>query len=283
MSTNALSTIFQSGTLMPVDEETLAVAGSGQSSKRISIKGGVFRLIVNGKEVSTNEDRSMNVVIVKMSPDASRTYYEGAYKEGEKVAPVCWSSDSRKPDASVKTPIASSCAECPNSIKGSGQGGNGTACRLSWRAAVVLANSIEGDVYQLVLPATSSFGKEDSGRWPFRPYVQMLAANNVAAGGVVTKMQFDTKSPTPRLLFSPVAPVDRDLWDAVRNQGKTPAAENAIKMTVSQADRVPQLTNTPQAEDDSSEEVAPVKQTRKKAAPAPVEDTSDLIKKWAGM
>lgn len=283
MSTNALSTIFQSGTLMPVDEETLAVAGSGQSSKRISIKGGVFRLIVNGKEVSTNEDRSMNVVIVKMSPDASRTYYEGAYKEGEKVAPVCWSSDSRKPDASVKTPIASSCAECPNSIKGSGQGGNGTACRLSWRAAVVLANSIEGDVYQLVLPATSSFGKEDSGRWPFRPYVQMLAANNVAAGGVVTKMQFDTKSPTPRLLFSPVAPVDRDLWDAVRNQGKTPAAENAIKMTVSQADRVPQLTNTPQAEDDSSEEVAPVKQTRKKATPAPVEDTSDLIKKWAGM
>jgi hypothetical protein len=283
MSTNALSTIFQSGTLMPVDEETLAVAGSGQSSKRISIKGGVFRLIVNGKEVSTNEDRSMNVVIVKMSPDASRTYYEGAYKEGEKVAPVCWSSDSRKPDASVKTPIASSCAECPNSIKGSGQGGNGTACRLSWRAAVVLANSIEGDVYQLVLPATSSFGKEDSGRWPFRPYVQMLAANNVAAGGVVTKMQFDTKSPTPRLLFSPVAPVDRDLWDAVRNQGKTPAAENAIKMTVSQADRVPQLTSTPQAEDDSSEEVAPVKQTRKKAAPAPVEDTSDLIKKWAGM
>jgi hypothetical protein len=283
MSTNALSTIFQSGSLMPVDEETLAVAGSGQSSKRISIKGGVFRLIVNGKEVSTNEDRSMNVVIVKMSPDASRTYYEGAYKEGEKVSPVCWSSDSRKPDASVKTPIASSCAECPNSIKGSGQGGNGTACRLSWRAAVVLANSIEGDVYQLVLPATSSFGKEDNGRWPFRPYVQMLAANNVAAGGVVTKMQFDTKSPTPRLLFSPVSPVDRDLWEAVRNQGKTPAAENAIKMTVSQTDRVPQLTSTPQTEDDSTDEVAPVKQTRKKAAAAPVEDTSDLIKKWADM
>lgn len=281
MSTNALSTIL-SGSLMPVDDETLAVAGSGQSSKRISIKGGVFRLIVNGKEVSTNEDRSMNVVIVKMSPDASRTYYEGAYKEGEKVAPVCWSSDSRKPDASVKTPIASSCSECPNSIKGSGQGGNGTSCRLSWRAAVVLANAVEGDVYQLVLPATSSFGKEDNGRWPFRPYVQMLAANNVAAGGVVTKMQFDTKSPTPRLLFSPVAAVDRELWDTVRTQGKTPAAENAIKMTVSQTDRVPQLTSSPQAADDS-EEAAPVKQTRKKAAAAPVDDSADLIKKWADM
>jgi len=54
-------------------------------------------------------------------------------------------------------------------------------------------------------------------------------------------------------------------------------------MTVSQTDRVPQLTSTPQTEDDSVEEVAPVKQTRKKAVAAPVEDTSDLIKKWADM
>lgn len=282
MSTNALSTIIQNGSLMPVDEETLAVAGGQSSSKRISIKGGVFRLIVGGKEVSTNEDRSMNIVIVKMSPDPSRTYYEGAYREGEKVAPVCWSSDSRKPDASVGTPVAASCAECPNSIKGSGQNGNGTACRLSWRIAVVLGNAIDGDVYQLVLPATSSFGKEDNGRWPFRPYAQMLANNNVAVGGVITKMQFDTKSPTPRLLFSPVAAVPNDMWDTVRKQGKTPAAESAIKMTVSQTDRVPQLTSEVKPSDDT-DEVAPVKQPRKKAAPAQVEDTSDLIKKWADM
>lgn len=282
MSTNALSTIFQSNDLMPADEETLAVAGGQSSSKRISIKGGVFRLIVGGKEVSTNEDRSMNVVIVKMSPNASRTYYEGAYREGEKVAPVCWSSDSRKPDASVSEPMALSCAECPKSIKGSGQGGNGAACRLSWRIAVVLGSAIDGDVYQLVLPATSSFGKEENGRHPFRPYAQMLANNNVAVGGVITKMQFDTKSPTPRLLFSPVAAVPKDMWEIIRKQGKTPAAENAIKMTVAQTDKVPQLTNEVKPSDDT-DEVEPVKQSRKKAAPAPVEESAELIKKWANL
>ena len=263
---------------MPVDEETLAVAGGQSSSKRISIKGGVFRLIVGGKEVTTNEDRSMNIVIVKMSPDASRTYYEGAYREGEKVAPACWSSDSRKPDESVKTPVATSCSDCPNSIKGSGQGGTGTACRLSWRIAIVLAGALDGDVYQLVLPATSAFGKEENGRWPFRPYVQMLANNNVAVGGIVTKMQFDTKSPTPRLLFSPVEAVPTDMWDTVRKQGKSPSAENAIKMTVAQTDRVPQLTNS---KSDAVVEAEPVKQTSKKKAAAPVDDTADMIKKWA--
>lgn len=274
-----LATMFSSNSLMPVDDETLAVAGGQSSAKRISIKGGVFRLMVGGKEVTVNEDRSMNIVIVKMSPDASRTYYEGAYREGEKIAPVCWSSDSRKPDVSVKTPVAATCADCPNSIKGSGQGGTGTACRLSWRIAVVLAGALDGDVYQLVLPATSSFGKEENGRWPFRPYVQMLANNNVAVGGVVTKMQFDTKSPTPRLLFSPVEAVPNNMWEVVRKQGKSINAENAIKMTVAQTDRVPALTT---AKADDVEDVEPVKQTsRKKASATPVDDSAELIKKWA--
>jgi hypothetical protein len=78
-----------------VDDDTRAVAGGGGNvSKRISIKGGVFRKMAGGKEVGTIEDRHMNVIFVKMSHNASRTYYTGAYKEGEKIAPVCWSSDS---------------------------------------------------------------------------------------------------------------------------------------------------------------------------------------------
>ena len=36
------------------------------------------------------------------------------------------------------------------------------------------------------MPATSTFGKEDMGKWPFRPYIQMLANNSVSASNVVT-------------------------------------------------------------------------------------------------
>ena len=91
-------------------------------------------------------------------------------------------------------------------------------------------------MYQLVLPATSAFGKEENGRWPFRPYVQMLANNNVSAGRVVTKMEFDINSPVPRLLFSPVAAVPPEMRDAIARQGKTPSAEAAIKLTVYKTD-----------------------------------------------
>jgi hypothetical protein len=276
---NELTTILQTAALsVPVgglDEDTAAIAGS-IGSKRISIAGGAFRMMVNGKEQASIEDRHMNVVFVKMAHNPSRTWYAQAYKEGEKTSPSCWSQDSKTPDPAVKNPVAPACEKCPNSIKGSGQGGVGTACRLSWRTAVVLPQQLDGAVYQLVLPATSSFGEEDNGRWPFRPYIQMLASHNVSAGAVVTKMQFDTKAKMPRVLFSPAGAVDTNDMEAIRRQGKSQAAENAIKLTVHQSDS--------EGTDAGFETVSePVKQeSTKRAEAAPeTEDVSNLVKKWA--
>jgi hypothetical protein len=257
-----------------LDEDTLAVAGGAtKGSKRISIKGRVFRKIVGGKEVSVNEENWMNVIFVKMAHEASRTCYEGAYREGEKTSPSCWSSDSKKPDPSVPTPAAASCDNCPNSVKGSGQGGNGTKCKLSWRTAVVLPNDPAGDVYQLVLPAMSAFGKEENGRWPFRPFIQMLANNNVSAGKIITKMQFDIKAPVPRVLFSPAQAVPPELKDTIMKQSKSMAAESAIKLTVFQADTTDEVEAPALAEPVKRESV-------KKAAVEPVEDATEIIKKW---
>ena len=261
-----------------VDDDTRAVAGgSGNLAKRISIKGGVFRKMAGGKEIGSIEDRHMNVIFVKMPHAPSRTYYTGAYKEGVKIAPVCWSSDSKVPDVEVKNPQASSCEKCQWSVKGSGQGGSGAACRLSWRTAVVLPQDPGGDVMQLVLPATSAFGKEEGGKWPFRPYIQMLANNNISAGRVVTKMQFDTKSPVPKLLFSPAAVVPENDIDTIQRQKESKAAESAVKLTVYQQD------------EGSGEEVAPaapvsdepVVRDVKKTEAAPAADVSDVIKKWS--
>jgi hypothetical protein len=270
-----------------VDDDTRAVAGGGAAAKRISIKGGVFRKMAGGKEIGSIEDRHMNVIFVKMAHAPSRTYYTGAYKEGEKIAPVCWSSDSKTPDPEVKNPQASACDKCQYSVKGSGQGGSGAACRLSWRTAVVLPQDPNGDVMQLVLPATSCFGKEESGKYPFRPYIQMLANNNISAGRVVTKMQFDTKSPVPKLLFSPVGVVPQDDVEAVQRQKETKAAENAVKLTVYQQDEgeetVVVATATSATFNPTEEAVAePVVRETKKAEPAaPSGDAADVIKKWS--
>lgn len=261
-----------------VDDDTRAVAGgSGNASKRISIKGGVFRKMAGGKEIGSIEDRHMNVIFVKMAHNASRTYYTGAYKEGEKIAPVCWSSDSKTPDPEVKNPQSSSCETCQFSAKGSGQGGTGAACRLSWRTAVVLPQDAGGDVMQLVLPATSVFGKEEGGKYPFREYIRLLANNNISAGRVITKMQFDTKSPVPKLLFSPVGAVPEDDVEAIMRQKESAAAESAIKLTVYQTD---------ETKEETAEVAAPVstepklRETTKKADSGDA-DAADVIKKWA--
>ena len=260
-----------------VDDDTRAVAGGGGNlSKRISIKGGVFRKMAGGKEIGSIEDRHMNIIFVKMAHNASRTYYTGAYKEGEKISPVCWSSDSKTPDPEVKNPQAAACEKCQWSVKGSGQGGSGAACRLSWRTAVVLPQDPGGDVMQLVLPATSCFGKEEGGKYPFRPYIQMLANNNISAGRVVTKMQFDTKSPVPKLLFSPIGVVPEDDVRLIQNQKDSKAAENAVKLTVYQQDEGEGAVEPAAPAVDE-----PIVRDTKKAEAAPAADVSDVIKKWS--
>jgi len=190
-----------------LDEDTLAVAGgTRQSNKRISIKGGVFRKYAGGKEIGAIEDRHMNVIIVKMAHDASRQYYAKGYKEGEKISPVCWSNNSKTPDADVPNPPAASCDSCPHSAKGSGANGMGTACRLSWRLAVVLPN----DPNQTTNPYQSQY------YWGQHPYMQSLADlpyyNDVPEApavpfGLQAGPNFDWNQYLSQLAATPVGPV----------------------------------------------------------------------------
>lgn len=279
---NELANILQNNPAIVqtgLDEDTLAVAGGVSSgNKRISIRGKNFHKVVNGKEVATVEDNYMDVIIIKMAHTAARTYYASSYKEGEKVAPACWSGDSNTPDSEVSEPQAKSCNECPQSVRGSGIGGTGSACRLSWRIAVVLPNDPTGDVMQMVLPATSAFGKEENGKWPFRPYIQMLANNNVSAGRVVTRMQFDSKSSVPKLLFSPIAAVNPDDIEVLQKQGKSQAAESAVKMTVYQTDSSDEKSEPVAKAVDADEVDEPVVVAQAQAEKA--KDITDIMNKW---
>jgi hypothetical protein len=297
MSKELIATIKNN---MPVvrglDEDTKAVAG-GMGGKRISIKGGVFRKMVGGKQVSVVEGRKMAVIFVKMAHAASRTYYPNSYKEGDKVSPTCWSTDGRTPDAEVKAKQSASCESCPMSVKGSGQGGTGSACRLQWRTAVILPHDADGDVMQLVLPATSCFGKEENGRWPFRPYIQMLASNNISAGAVVTQMEFDTNSPVPKLLFSPIAAVDEETIQSVQRQAASAPALNAVKLNVYQQDEgtepaapvkkeyvtseLPEETESVDTKVVIQWEVAEPVVRESSKTDTSASDVPDVIKKWA--
>lgn len=209
--------------------------GTGVSSKRISIKGGVFRLMAGGKEVAAIDDRHLDVVIVNAAPKVSRTFYAGQYVEGETKAPDCWSADGDLPDPSAEQPQSKSCATCPQNVKGSGQGDT-RACRYSQRLAVVLANDIGGDVMQLTLAATSIFGKEDGDKRPLQAYARYLAAQNISPETLVTRLKFDTKAAVPKLFFQPVRWLDDSEFAQVQEKGQSEEAKRAITMTVAQTD-----------------------------------------------
>jgi hypothetical protein len=225
------------GELSALAKSLAGGAGGNSFGKRISIKGGVFRLLASGKEIAAIDERYLDVVVVNAAPKVSRVFYAKSYDAATVSAPDCWSPDGEKPAAEVENKQASRCMECPQNIAGSGQG-NSRACRYQQRIAVVLANDMEGDVLQLTLPATSVFGKEDGDKRGLQAYARWLMAQNVDPSEVVTRMKFDTKSESPKLHFTPTRWLTDDERPGIIDQGKSDAAIKAITMTVAKQDGV---------------------------------------------
>lgn len=274
-----------------MDETSRSLLGAG-GPPRISIKGSVFRKIVNGEEVMKNEDRAMNVIILKTAPTEYRTFYAGTFKEGDKKGPDCWSSDGVKPDAVLSNPQSDQCATCPQNIQGSGQG-DSRACRFSRWAAVALENDLDGDVLQLILPAQSVFGKGEKGKLPLRQYAKFLAGHNLPITAVVTEMRFDTDSATPKLTFKPIRPLEEAEYIKCRELADSPEAINAITMTFTpnekresagaEADedsiavvKAAAAKHAEKASTDDDEEVAPKVKGKTKS-----EDVKSVLDQWA--
>ena len=256
---------------------SLSGGGGGSFGKRISVKGGVFRLMSGSDEVAAIEDRHLDVVIVQAAPKISRTYYAGSYEEGASKAPDCWSADGEKPDASAKEAQASNCASCPQNVKGSGQG-DSRACRFSQRLAVVVADDIAGDIMQLTLSATSIFGKEEGDKRPLQANARFLAAQSISPETVVTRLRFDTKAAVPKLFFQPMRWLSEDEYEIVKEKSESKEAKQAVTMSVSQSagtkKAAPALA-APKEEEESFDEPEKRKPTVKPSA-VPKKKTGDL-------
>lgn len=250
-----------------------ALAGGGGGGPRISIKGGVFRLINNGKEVAAIDERYLDVVVVNAAPKVSRVFYMAKYDAENPAPPDCWSADGEKPSPDSENKQASTCSECPQNIAGSGQG-QSRACRYQQRLAVVLANDQEGDVLQLALPATSIFGKETGDNRPLQAYARYLAAQNIDPSEVVTRMKFDTASESPKLFFKAMRWLTDDEYPNIKEQGASDDAIKAITMSVAKMDNVskpadPSIGGERPAASKAKAEAAPAADADEAPAPPP--------------
>jgi hypothetical protein len=264
-----------------LDDLTKSLAGN-TGLKRISIRGGVFRMMVNGEEIAKNEGRAMNVVIVNGGRHIARQFYAGKYVAGESAAPDCWSNDGTAPDTSVEEPQAKTCEGCPQNIKGSGQG-DSRACRFQQRLAVLLADDIDGDVFQLVLPSKSIFGRGDLDKMPFQQYAKYVGSQGKNINTLVTEMRLDSDSDTPKLTFKPVRFLTRDEWEVAREKGDSPAAKAAISQTPAATDggKKKLVSSPPKAEIQEAPVEEPTKRVAKKnAEPASKKDFAEVINSW---
>jgi hypothetical protein len=295
-------TLFKSGSVIPdylreaSDATTKDIAGSS-GGKQISIKGGVWRMVVGGEEVAKNEERAMNIVVISAGKGVSRTFYADKYEEGKDIKPACWSAEGVVPNEEVPNPQGKTCATCPQNIEGSGDG-KSRACRYSKRLAVTLENDIAGNIYRLSVPAKSYFGKAEGDKMPLQAYGKFLSGHGIPITGVVTEARFDTAEAVPVLKFRAVRPLEREEWEAAKAQSLTEDAQQAIefKMVPSKTDSKPAALPAafkdaaiPAKEDAATkveaEEVAePVKRPAKAkadAAPTPPKAVEDVLAAWS--
>jgi hypothetical protein len=256
--------------LAQLEPETNATGGSGGGGiNRISIRGGVFRKVVNGQEVAELEERSLKAVIVKVAP-LSRTYYAGAYTAGVANPPTCWTGDTKtgrpSPDVIASDKQAETCFDCPQNIKGSGQG-DSRACRYSQRVLLLLANetgdAVSNQIYQLQLPATSIFG-DDKQKMGLQTYARLLNSSTPRApmASLLTELKFDTDSSTPKLSFRPVRVLTEEEIAIALETQKDPNTAAMLEMKiVKKEDSNPQLTHgkvsgsSEKAEEEESEDL----------------------------
>lgn len=282
----ASSDLFKS--LMETNKK---LQGGNAGGPRISIRGGRFRMIVGGEQVSVRKDDFLNVMVADAS-GINRTYYEGTYDPENPAPPKCWSVDGEKPAPEVDEDdrMAARCADCPMNVKGSGQG-NSRACRFSQRLAVLLEGDESETVYQMQVPATSIFGAADGNNMPLQAYVKLLTAHDTPIQAVMTQVFFDENSETPKLFFKPERPLDETELNTVVAAKDSPEAKAAITMTVSQMDNVqpkkqaeakPAQKATKKVEEETEVEVEEPKKTTKKAAPAATapSDVADILAEW---
>lgn len=185
----------------------------------ISIKGKVFTIVRDGdrKVIPNPKDPEspshfIDVVLVKASPNTAKAYYDTEFRDGEDSKPRCFSNDGKYPDASIAQPCCKSCAACPFNRFGSARQGKGKACSDSIRIAVAPAGMLD-DPLMIKVPATSMKALGEYGR--------TLARYKIPYQAAITRISFDTATPTPKLVFSLQGYVDEGTYRQAMEESET--------------------------------------------------------------
>ncbi len=183
---------------------------TGESTPRISLKGGRFRIIDGGNE-TVLPTLTLDVIIVGANPNLSKIWYANQWTpENEPTSPDCYSLNGLTPNPDSTKPQHSHCASCPQNQWGSKitqQGAKIKACADQKRLAVVDAENPDGTIYLLQVTPAALKG--------LNQYHKSLSSRGIPAEIVRTRIGFDTNASFPKLTFDFAAFNDAATQDAV--------------------------------------------------------------------
>jgi hypothetical protein len=215
----------------PVASEPEQSYPLGTHVPRISIRENNFRVIDD--DIEELGSSPQKVVIIKAAP-VSRIFYATEYSSGGSNAPVCWAADGGTGVPSKEVPVDSrqsrTCFNCEKNIKGSGHG-TSRACKFQQRIALMLADDegvLQPDkAYQLALPATSVFGKEQK-KMGLQTYARLIDSQNALLSSIMTELSFDEDSLTPKLCFKPFRVLEETEFKLVKQMQSNPDTKSLV-------------------------------------------------------
>jgi hypothetical protein len=206
---------------------------AGHSFPVMSIKGKIFTLVKDGERRVVPNPRdpespatSITIALLKVSPKKSKTYYANGYSENaEDNKPTCFSNDGEYPDPSVANPQCKSCKACKWNAFGTARGadgsiGKGKACSDFVRIAIADRTNLEEPILMRVPPASIKALGE---------YGKILSHRHVPYQAVATRISFDVKQATPRLVFTPAGFVDEADYRKAVEMSKSMEVANMIE------------------------------------------------------
>lgn len=253
----------------------------------ISYKGKVWSIRSGGEtQPYLNEDGdpmpALEVVMLRSNERPSKTYYKGAYNEGDQAKPDCWSSDGIKPDSSVPTKVNPMCESCPMNVWGSKvteQNKATKACQDVRRVAVAFLYQLEEvaagartmddvDVMLLRVPPASLN--------PLKDYAErVLKPKGIPYYVLATKIGFDVDAPYPRFTFKGLRFLNEDEFKAASELRESDEAKRVLNESAEYAD-----AGTTGADGQAGAAVTPAAPEAaapapaKAAKPQPVEETA---------
>lgn len=262
---------------------TSLMAAVGSSFNRIGTKGSRFRQVLKGIEVGVWDENYLDVIFVGIVPTVSRKFYAAAYSQGgDNLPPTCYSVDGVVPAGEVHLKQSDKCGQCPQNIKGSKIGDNGTkgkACAYFRRIAVMLAGDPDGILYQLDVAAMGLFGPshEKDQRYNLNDYAKALESRKMDAGTVVTRLSFDTDQSVPKLLFKPLRFISAEDVEVINALNKDEIKQYLeVSMATVDISKEAGAVDEPVPEAQAPQRAAPKAAPKAKPAPAVVEVVDEV-------